>query len=139
MTATTAPASPASSTQGSVARLPLRPSHLLAGTALTALAITLAATWDTGVSSVLLFALLPDAALLLAIGGPMQQGRLPTRAVPAYNVLHHPVVPAVLLALAMAGALGHYWLVAALAWGAHIAFDRGFGYGLRTADGWQRA
>ena len=139
MTVTTTPATVATATTQGVAKLPARPGHLVAGTALTALAVTLASTWGTGVSSVLLFAVLPDVALLLAIGGTMAHGQLPARAVPAYNVLHHPAVPAALLVLAASGALGRYWLVAALAWAAHIAIDRGVGYGLRTKDGWQRA
>jgi hypothetical protein len=121
-----------------LARLTVRPAYLAAGVALLALAIGLAVTWETGVSSVLLFVLLPDTALLLAIGQPVQRGQLAPRAVPAYNLMHHPAVPTVLLALGAAGALGQYWWVAALAWGAHIAVDRGVGYGLRTKDGWQR-
>jgi hypothetical protein len=125
-------------TQPHAARLPVRPPYLAVGGTLLALAIGLAVAWDTGVSSVLLFALLPDAALLLAIGQPAERGQLPSRAVPAYNLMHQPAVPLVLLALAATGTLGHYWLVAALAWGAHIAVDRGVGYGLRTKDGWQR-
>ena len=62
---------------------------------------------------------------------------LARRAVPAYNLLHSPVVPALLLVAAVAG-LGAYWAVAAITWAAHIAIDRGVGYGLRTRDGWQR-
>lgn len=135
-TATTAPAT--STTHSQRARLGVRPAYLVAGTALTALAIGLAVTWGTGVSSVLVFALLPDAAFLLAIGQPMQQGQLPARAVPAYNLMHHPATPALVLAAALTGVLGQYWLVAALSWGAHVAIDRGVGYGLRTRDGWQR-
>ena len=87
----------------------------------------------------LLFAVLPDAAFLLALGQTHQRGQLARRAVPAYNLLHHPVAPALLLAAATAGLVGSWWLVAALAWGAHVAFDRAAGYGLRTAQGWQRA
>jgi hypothetical protein len=40
---------------------------------------------------------------------------------------------------AVSGLLGVFWLVASLAWAAHISFDRAAGYGLRRADGWQRA
>jgi hypothetical protein len=120
------------------ARSSVSPPYLVVGIALTALAIALAVVWDTGVSSVLVFAVLPDAAFLLAIGQPAQHGQIPARAVPAYNLLHRPALPAVLLALALTGVLSQYWLVAAVAWGAHIAVDRGAGYGLRTADGWQR-
>ena len=79
------------------------------------------------------------AALLLALGQQFQHGQLPRRAVPAYNLLHHPVVPTLVLAAALTGLLGTYWVVAALAWAAHICIDWAAGYGLRTADGWQRA
>jgi hypothetical protein len=109
-----------------------------AGLVLTTTAIALAVRHDTGVAPVLVFAVLPDLALLLAIGRQFRHGQLPRRAVPAYNLLHHPVLPALLLVAAAAG-LGTWWLVASLAWGAHITFDRAAGYGLRTADGWQRA
>lgn len=120
------------------ARGAVRPGHLVAGFGLLAAAVVAAVVRDTGVSSVLVFALLPDVALLAAIGaGPPQPGQLPRRAVPAYNLLHDPVVPAVLLVAAVAG-LGTYWVVAAMTWAAHIAIDRGVGYRLRTRDGWQR-
>ncbi len=122
-----------------VARLAVRPPYLVAGAALGAAAVTLAVIWGTGVSSVLVFIVLPDVTLLLALGGQgVQQGQLPARAVPGYNLMHHPAVPAAVLALAAVGLVGGYWVVAALAWGAHIGIDRGCGYGLRTRDGWQR-
>lgn len=105
----------------------------------TTTAIALAVRHDTGVGSVLLFAVLPDLAFLLALGQSHQPGQLARRAVPAYNLMHHPALPALLLVASATGLLGTYWLVAALAWGAHIAFDRAAGYGLRTSDGWQRA
>jgi hypothetical protein len=120
------------------ARGAVRPAHLVAGVVLLVAAIVAAAAWDTGLSSVLVFALLPDVALLAAIGGgPHQPGQLPRRAVPVYNLLHSPVVP-VLLLVAAVGGLGSYWVVAATTWAAHIALDRGVGYGLRSKDGWQR-
>lgn len=129
--------------QRGVARLTVSPPamavYVVAGLALTATAIALALRHDTGLSSVLLFAVLPDAALLLAVGEQFRRGQLPRRAVPAYNLLHHPAVPALLGVVAVTGLLDSYWLVASLAWAAHICFDRGAGYGLRNADGWQRA
>lgn len=112
--------------------------HTTAGVVLTASAIALAVTRETGVSSVVVFAVLPDLALFLGIGASHQPGQLPRRAVPAYNVLHHPALPVALLAAFATGLLGSYWLVAGLAWLAHISFDRACGYGLRTWDGWQR-
>jgi hypothetical protein len=112
--------------------------YATAGLALTTAAVTLAVIHGTGVGSVLLFAVLPDLAFVLAIGQAHAPGQLPRRAVPAYNLLHHPAVPALLLAAAASGLLGGYWLVAALSWAAHICFDRAAGYGFRSADGWQR-
>lgn len=120
------------------ARNAVRPAYLVAGLLLLTAAVTGAVVLDTGLSSVLVFALLPDIALLAGIGaGPHQPGQLPRRAVPAYNLFHGPIVPALLLVAAVAG-LGTYWAVAAITWAAHIAIDRGVGYGLRTRDGWQR-
>lgn len=120
------------------ARTAVRPAYLVAGTALLAAAVTGAAMLDTGVASVLLFAVLPDVALLVGLTQPHAPGQLPRSAVPVYNALHSPAVPAVLLLATAAGLLGTYWLVAATTWAAHIALDRGLGYGLRTRDGWQR-
>ena len=123
----------------SVVSTPRVAAHVLAGAALTALAVAGAVEWSTGLGVVVLFAVQPDTDLLLAIGAPHRPGQLPRRAVPAYNALHHPATPLLLLLAATAGPLARLWVVAALAWGAHIAFDRACGYGLRTPDGWQRA
>ena len=115
----------------------VRPGHLVTGLVLLTAAVTAAVVLGTGVSSVLVFMVLPDVALLIGLGGSHLPGQLPRKAVPAYNLLHSPAVPALLLVAAVAWASA-YWVVAATTWGAHIALDRGLGYGLRTADGWQR-
>ena len=112
--------------------------YLLGGAALLVAAVAGAIATGTGASPVLLFAVFPDVAFVLAIGQPHERGQLPARAVPAYNLLHRPLLPLALAAAAIGGLLGPYWLIASLAWLAHIAIDRGCGYGLRTADGWQR-
>lgn len=138
MTATT----PAPTTHREVApglaRSATRPLHLVAGLLLLVASVVAAAAWGTGVSSVLVFAVLPDIALVAAVGGQHAPGQLPARAVPAYNLLHHPAVPVAMLMAGLVGLLGTYWVVAGLAWAAHVAVDRGVGYGLRTRDGWQR-
>lgn len=84
----------------------------------------------------LLFAVLPDAALIGAFG---EQGRLKPSRVRFYNLMHAPVLA---MALAAAGAIllllpARPWglALAGLAWMAHIAADRAFGYGLRAPDG----
>ena len=49
-------------------------------------------------------------------------------------MLHHPVVPALLIV--PGAALGQLAVVACgLAWLSHLVWDHGVGYGLRTADG----
>ena len=121
-----------------VGRGAVRPAYLVAGVLLLTAAIVAASVEDTGVSSVLLFVVLPDVALLVGVGGRHEPGQLPRRAVPAYNLMHSPAVPAAILIVAATGMLGTYWLVAATTWAAHIALDRGLGYGPRTRDGWQR-
>jgi hypothetical protein len=84
-------------------------------------------------------ALGPDLALLLGAGAGLAPGQLHPRAVPAYNAVHRFWGPTVLVIAASAGILGAAWLIAGLAWAAHVALDRTVGYGLRTKDGFQRA
>ena len=84
------------------------------------------------------FAVAPDFALLLGIAPGPEKGRLHPRAVPVYNLVHRFWGPVALAALAVGLDLGAAWVIAALAWGAHVALDRTVGYGLRTPDGFQR-
>lgn len=85
----------------------------------------------------------PDLSFLAGLSGPHQHqhGRLPPRAVPVYNLLHRPVVAVVVMlsclvpgSPAVAVPLFNF----GLAWLVHIASDRAMGFGLRTAEGWQR-
>ncbi len=99
----------------------------------TAIHVAGLAAWQ-----VWLFLALPDVVLLYGMGRGMERGRLRPSAVPWYNALHQPWPP---LALALSAFLllgGGPWLAAGLAWLAHVAMDRAVGYGLRSADGWQR-
>jgi hypothetical protein len=121
------------------ARGDVRPVYLGLGLGLATAAVVGSVVAGTGASSVLVWAVLPDVALLLAIGSTTAPGQLPRHAVPAYNLLHAPALPLLLLAGVGAGLLGSYWLVAAISWLAHIGIDRGCGYGPRTPEGWQRA
>jgi hypothetical protein len=77
----------------------------------------------------------PDLSFLAAIGGPASvDGRMPPRVVRPYNLVHHPLGPSALL---VAGLLFRSPTVvgSALAWGSHLLWDRGVGYGMRRADG----
>lgn len=76
----------------------------------------------------------PDAALLLGIAAAPGFQRLPRYAVTPYNVLHHPAVPAALLAAAAVGR-SRRTAVAGLAWLGHLGWDRAWGYGPRTREG----
>lgn len=116
----------------------LRTAWLAVGASALALAAGWAARGDLGAVPVILFLVLPDLTFIAGAGARAERGQLPGRAVPLYNTAHRTVGPLALIALAMAGGLPTWWLVAGLAWLSHIALDRGFGFGLRTPDGWQR-
>jgi hypothetical protein len=57
------------------------------------------------------------------------------RAVPLFNVAHHPLPPLVLLAVAVAASLPPIWLVAGLGWLSHVVIGWGIGDGMRAAGG----
>src|SRR3954470_21064926 len=93
------------------------------------LAALLAATVLTvaqhgGLGAALAGGLGPDLALLLGAGAGLAPGQLHPRAVPVYNAVHRFYGPVALVAAAVVGLLGGGWLVAGLAWGAHVALDR---------------
>lgn len=104
---------------------------LLAGLTAGAAALLLLGPW------VLALWLLPDVALLAGMSREFAgNGRLAPRAVSAYNAVHAYPAP-VLLALAGLVAVPAL-LGLGLVWIAHVAIDRACGYGLRSADGFQR-
>lgn len=89
----------------------------------------------------LTFFVLPDLTFLVALDEAprMAKGQLPPRAVPYYNAMHRALVPLALMALYTVGPVTVPALFAALCgWLAHISYDRAFGYGLRTKEGFQR-
>ena len=85
---------------------------------------------------VLAVGLAPDVPLLTGFTPGLAQGQLAPAAVPAYNALHRAGGPLALVAVALL--LERALLAPALAWGAHIAWDRALGYGLRDRRGFQR-
>ncbi|MDX3801503.1 DUF4260 family protein [Streptomyces sp. AK04-3B] len=90
----------------------------------------------------LVFLILPDLTFLVALDEAprMAKGQLAPRAVPYYNAMHRAVVPLALMVLYTFGPFAAWPpLFAALCgWLAHISYDRAFGYGLRTKEGFQR-
>ncbi|MFE7165944.1 DUF4260 family protein [Streptomyces sp. NPDC057616] len=98
--------------------------------------------WPAGALA-LAFFVLPDLTFLVALDDAprMAKGRLPPRAVPYYNAMHRALVP---LTLLVAYAAQPFWnwapaFAALCGWMAHISYDRAFGYGLRSKEGFQRA
>lgn len=86
-------------------------------------------------------AVAPDLSFLVGAPGPRRHGQLPRRAVPVYNLLHRPAVAvAVMLTCLVPDApdVAVPLFTFGLAWMQHIASDRALGFGLRTAEGWQR-
>jgi hypothetical protein len=117
-----------------------RTRHLLVipGLAIAVLANMQAGDHGLGIGPLLLFGIVPHLPVLLGIGQPHGRGQLAARAVPLFNVMHHPVPPLVLVGLAAVGVLSPLWLVGGLAWFSHIVVDLALGDGLRTRDGWRR-
>jgi hypothetical protein len=84
----------------------------------------------------------PDLSFFVGASGPHQHGQLPRGTVPVYNLLHRPLAPLAVMTVSALLSDGPGDNAApftfGLAWMLHIALDRSLGYGLRTAEGWQR-
>lgn len=119
-------------------RLRARHLWLVPGLAIAVYANAQAGAHGLGLGPLLIFGIVPHLPSLLGIGQPHAPGQMARRAVPLFNLMHHPLPPLVVLGLAAAGILSPFWLVGALAWLSHIVADLGFDKGLRTADGWRR-
>jgi Domain of unknown function (DUF4260) len=118
-------------------RVPYRAAYATLAAALLAAALFELIAHDTGWWQFFAFGAMPDVALLLGIAPGLERGRLHPRAVPLYNALHRFIGP-IALAIVAAAFLPAGYFVGAIAWGLHIAVDQACGYGLRTADGFQR-
>jgi hypothetical protein len=126
----TTPTAPASAR-----RLRIRHAWLIPGLAIAIYANSVSSAHDLGLVPVLLFGVLPHVTVLIGLGQAHMRRQLAPRAVPGFNVMHHPAVPLALAAVAATGVIGPFWLVAALAWLSHIVIDWGLGDGLRGRDG----
>ncbi|MYT70791.1 MULTISPECIES: DUF4260 family protein [unclassified Streptomyces] len=97
--------------------------------------------WLAGLFALALF-IAPDLTFLAAAGDArhVEKGQLPARAVPFYNTAHRALIPLALMVAYTLLSLTWAPLFAGLCgWLAHISYDRAFGYGLRTKEGFQRA
>ena len=119
----------------------LRSRHLwfLPGLAISVYASTQAAYYGLGIVPLLVFTIVPDVPRLLGIGQPHRKGQLAARAVPLFNLFHHPGPPLAVLGLAAAGILPPLWLVGGIAWLGHVVIGLGIGDRLRTWDGFLRS
>jgi hypothetical protein len=115
---------------------PGRTIYLLLGAGLTAFALVEMIRFGGATWFALAFFVLPDIALLYGADRSLAPGQLHPRAVRLYNIVHSFWIPVMLM-------LAGLWLpplvfTAGAAWAAHIAWDRGLGFGLRTHKGFQR-
>ena len=101
-------------------------------------AVVLIVVWDAAWWPMVAFALGPDTAVLYGIAPRLGRGQLHPRAVRLYNALHRFWGPLALAVAALAAGLPLGYLAGALAWAAHVAFDRAIGLRLREPDGFQR-
>jgi hypothetical protein len=119
-------------------RLSLRHGWVVPGLVIAVYANALAGQHGIGLLVVLAFGIVPHLPVLLGIGQPHAEGQMAGRAVPLFNLSHHPIPPLVVVGLAAVGVLSPLWLVGGLIWFSHIVMDMAFGQGPRTADGWRR-
>ena len=108
---------------------------LVPGLAIAVYASMQATAHGLGIVPLLVFTIVPDLPRLLGVGQSHPHGRMASRAVPLFNLLHHPFPPLVLLGLAVAGVLSPLWLVGSIAWLGHLVIGLGIGDRLRTDDG----
>ncbi|MGY0023587.1 DUF4260 family protein [Streptomyces sp. cg35] len=97
--------------------------------------------WLAGTLAFVFF-IAPDFTFLVGMSDAprMSKGQLPPRAVPFYNAAHRALIPLALLVAYTVLLVPWAPAFAALCgWLAHISYDRAFGYGLRTKEGFQRA
>ncbi len=110
--------------------------YLVLGAGLTAFALVEMVRFGGSTWYALAFLILPDVALAYGGARDLAPGQLHPRAVRLYNAVHSFTVPVALMIVGL-------WLppvvfAAGVMWAAHIAWDRGLGYGLRTREGFQR-
>ncbi len=115
-----------------------RAGYAALGFAAAALAIWIVVTRHATWWPLVGFAIAPDITLLGGAAPGLQRGQLHPRAVPFYNAVHRFWAPVVMIVAALV-LQADAWVAAGLAWCAHIALDRSLGFGLRSAEGFQRS
>jgi deazaflavin-dependent oxidoreductase (nitroreductase family) len=116
-------------------RLRLRHAWLIPGLAIMAYANLQVGPLGVGILPILVFGIAPDLPRLIGLGQPTVPGRMATRAVTAFNLMHHPAPAIVLVALGAVGVIPPALYVGGLAWIGHIVVGLGVGDRVRHHDG----
>jgi hypothetical protein len=116
-------------------RLRLRHLWLIPGLAIAVYASTQAQWLGLGIVPLLVFTIVPDLPRLLGLGQPHKDGHMAGRAVPLFNLLHLPLLPVGVVALAVTGVLGPVWYVGGIAWLGHLVLGLAIGDRMRRGDG----
>ena len=119
-------------------RLRLRHLWVVPGLAIAFFASGQAEHFGVGIVPLLAFGIAPDLTRLLGVGQPHAQGQMAARAVAAFNLMHHPVPPLMVLALTATGVIPPVFTVGAIVWLGHIVIGLGIGDRLRDRDGFLR-
>ena len=86
----------------------------------------------TAIGVMVAFGIAPHLAFLAGIGQPRLAGGMAPRALALFNAMHHPAIPAAVVALNLTGVIPTLLFVGATAWLSHIVIGWGIGDGLRT-------
>jgi hypothetical protein len=105
-------------------RLRWRHLWVVPGLAIAIFANELGKTNGVGILLLIAFGIAPDVPRLFGIG---RSGPVGEAALRAFNLLHHPVAPAVAIAIAATGVVPTVWLVGALVWLGHLVIGWGVG------------
>jgi Domain of unknown function (DUF4260) len=112
---------------------------LAVGVAAAMLAVIQVARHGAGAPTVALaVAIAADLTMFIGRGRRLARGQLAPTAVPFYNTAHRLWGPLALLAAGGVWPGSAALVTGGLAWLAHVALDRGLGFGLRTREGFQR-
>jgi hypothetical protein len=112
---------------------------LAVGVAAAMLAVIQVARHGPGALTVaLVLAIAPDLTMIIGLSRRLAPGQLAPTAIPFYNTAHRLWGPLALLAAGGVWPGSAALVTGGLAWLAHVALDRGLGFGLRTREGFQR-
>jgi hypothetical protein len=85
----------------------------------------------TAIGVMVAFGIAPHLAFLAGIGQRRPAGQMAPRALAAFNAMHHPAIPAAIVALNVTGAIPTLLFVGATAWLSHIVIGWAIGDGPR--------